>query len=102
MWNGSFFQIRKLNRVIYTVIACFLSGCLAQLCGHFGLCMNVDKVMIGDIMIFIPALILINGVKEIFYQDIMPGLYRLIEAFMIALSIAIGFVGSMMLLGGIL
>ncbi|ACA43826.1 threonine/serine exporter family protein [Clostridium botulinum] len=97
-----FFQIRKLNRVIYTVIACFLSGCLAQLCGHFGLCMNVDKVMIGDIMIFIPALILINGVKEIFYQDIMPGLYRLIEAFMIALSIAIGFVGSMMLLGGIL
>lgn len=96
-----FFQIRKLNRVIYTVIACFLSGCLAQLCGYMGFCMNIDKVMIGDIMLFIPALVLINGVREIFYQDIMPGLYRLIEAFMIAVSIAIGFVGSMMLLGGL-
>lgn len=96
----NFFQIRKLNRVIYTVMACFLSGCLAQLCAYMGFCIKLDKVMIGDIMIFIPALVLVNGVKEMFYQDIMTGLYRLIEAFMIAVAIAVGFVSSMMLFGG--
>lgn len=96
----NFFQIRKLNRVIYTVIACFLSGCLAQLFGYMGLCVKIDKVMIGDIMIFIPALVLVNGVKEMFYQDIITGVYRLVEALMIAIAIAVGFGSSMMLLGG--
>ncbi|WP_251860155.1 threonine/serine exporter family protein [Clostridium sp. Marseille-Q2269] len=96
-----FFQLRKLNRVIYTVIASFLSGCLAQLCEYIGFCMKVDKVIIGNIMLFILALVLINGVKEMFYQDIMTGLYRLIEAFMIAVSIAIGFVSSVILLGSV-
>lgn len=96
-----FFQIRKLNRIIYTIIACFISGCLAQLFQYIGFCTNIDKIMIGDIMLFIPALVLINGVKEMFYQDIMTGLYRLIEAFMIAVSIAIGYISSIMLLEGV-
>nr|WP_243128207.1 threonine/serine exporter family protein [Clostridium niameyense] len=96
-----FSKIRKLNKVIYTVISCFISGCLAELSNYMNLCIKLDKVMIGDIMIFIPALILVNGIREMFYQDIISGLYRLIEALMIAIAIAVGFGSSMILLGGV-
>ena len=35
--------------------------------------------MIGDIMLLIPGLLLVNAIKEMFNRDIVTGLYRLIE-----------------------
>lgn len=29
--------------------------------------------MIGDIMLFIPGLVIVNGVREFFYADILTG-----------------------------
>lgn len=51
-------QVRRLhhqNRIIYTTVACFLSGLLAQGCVAIGFGVNLDMVLIGDIMIFIPG-----------------------------------------------
>ena len=61
---------------------------------------HVDKVMIGDIMLFIPGLLLVSAVKEMFNRDIVTGLYRLIEAVLVAVSIAFGFALSFYVLGG--
>ena len=67
-------QVRRLhrqNKVIYTTVACFLSGILAQLCVAIGFGTNLDRIMIGDIMLFIPGLVIVNGVREFFYADIL-------------------------------
>lgn len=95
-------KMKNINNVVYTFVASFVSGVLALLFTHFGLGENVDKVMIGDIMLFIPGLLLVNSVKEMFNKDIVTGLYKFIEAVFIAISIAGGFALSMLLLGGAL
>ena len=95
-------QVRRLhhqNRIIYTTVACFLSGLLAQGCVAIGFGVNLDMVLIGDIMIFIPGLTMVKGVREFFYSDILTGIWRLVEAMLIAAAIAVGYVVSLMLGG---
>lgn len=95
-----FLQLRRQNRIIYTVIACFISGCLAELSVLIGFAENADKVMIGDVMLFIPTLAIVNGVKEMFYRDMTTGLCRFTEALLVAASIAGGFATAILLFGG--
>lgn len=96
------FKLRNINNVVYTFIASFASGALAILITHFGFGDNADKVMIGDIMLFIPGLLLVNSVKEMLNRDIVTGLYRLVEAVFVAVAIAGGFALSVLIIGGAL
>lgn len=56
--------------------------------------------MIGDIMLLIPGLLLVNAIKEMFNRDIVTGLYRLIEAVLVALAIAGGYALAFLVMGG--
>lgn len=47
------FKLRNINNVIYTFIASLVSGVIALIFTHFGFGNNVDKVMIGVIMLLI-------------------------------------------------
>ncbi len=97
-------QLRRVhhqNRIIYTTLACFLSGLLAQACVGMGFGVNLDLIMIGDIMLFIPGLVIVNGVREFFYADILTGLYRIVEALLIAGAIAVGYAVSLMMGGSL-
>lgn len=96
------FKIRNVNSIVYTFIASLFSGALALAFVHFGIGQNADKVMIGDIMLFIPGLLLVNSVKEMINRDIYTGLHRLVEAVFISVAIAGGYAVSVMSLGGVL
>lgn len=93
-------HLRKQNKIIYTGIASFISGALALLFVRLGFGSEADHIMIGDVMLFIPTLSLCNGVREMFYRDVLTGLYRLIEALIITIAIAAGFGASVLLFGG--
>ncbi len=98
-------QLRRVhhqNRIIYTTLACFLSGLLAQVCVGVGFGIHLDRIMIGDIMLFIPGLTIVNGVREFFYADILTGVYRLIEALLMAGAIAVGYAAALMMGGSFL
>lgn len=95
------FKLRNINNVVYTFVASFLSGCIAWLLYAAGLGNSLDKIMIGDIMLFIPGLIVVNSVKELFNRDIMTGLYKLVEAALVTVSIAGGFGLSHIVMGGV-
>ena len=84
------FKLRNINNVIALIFT------------HFGFGNNVDKVMIGVIMLLIPGLLLVNSIKEMFNRDIVTGLYRFVEAVFVAVAIAGGFAVSVLLLGGVL
>ena len=97
-------QVRSMheqNRTIYTIVACFVSGILAQLLSALSWSIHLDMVMIGDIMLFIPGLALVNGVSELFYADILTGIYRMIEAILGAGAIAVGYAAAIVL-GGVI
>ena len=92
----------KRNTLIYTVTATFLVGTFAILMVRLGIGVHVDKVIIGDIMLFIPGLAIVNAVRDMLYGDIMTGFFRLVEAILVAGAIACGIALSLVLLGGIL
>ncbi|MBR5792454.1 MAG: threonine/serine exporter family protein [Ruminiclostridium sp.] len=97
-----FRRVHRQHRTIYTLVACFLSGILARLVCGLDLGLNLDMIVIGDIMLFIPGLYLVNGVRELFYTDILTGIYRMTEAFLGAGAIAAGYAVAMMIGGGFL
>lgn len=100
-WMDYHLRMRKINQVIYTFVASTASGLLALLLDSIGFGQHVDKVMIGDIMLFIPGLLMVNAVKEMFNRDIVTGLYRLIEAVLTAVAIAGGFALAFVIWGGV-
>lgn len=98
---SQFRRIYRQNQTIYTCAACFLAGLLAQACVGMGFGENLAMIVIGDIMLFIPGLAIVNGIRELFYTDILTGVYRLIEASLVAGAIAVGYAAAMFV-GGVL
>ncbi|SHI33099.1 Uncharacterized membrane protein YjjP, DUF1212 family [Clostridium cavendishii DSM 21758] len=67
-------------------IAAFLSLILVNL--NIG--SNVDKIIIGAIMLLVPGLAITNAIRDTIAGDLVSGLTRAAEAFLIAVSIAVG------------
>ena len=97
-----FFRVSNENKLIYTLIMSAISGFLAILFTYIGLGNNLDKIIIGVVMVFVPTLAIVNGIKDIFYRDIVSGVYRIIEATFIATSMAVGFGIPLFMLRGII
>ena len=87
----------RLNGLVYSVFICFVVGSLGIGLFRLGLVHNIDKVLIGDVMLFIPGSTLTNSVRDIFLGDTISGTVRFIEAFLLACSIALGFALSMLI-----
>lgn len=96
-----FSKIDDNNKLILTMCMSFVAGCLSILAVKIGIGENPDKIIIGVAMLFVPTLALINGVKDMFYRDIMSGLFRVIESVLTGTSIALGFAIAIYLVGGV-
>lgn len=84
-------KARGMNKLFYTALCSAISGALAIVFTKIGFGNNPDLIMIGDIMVIIPGVMLINSVREMLCGDVMSGLLRFLEAIIIAMSIACGF-----------
>jgi len=51
---------------------------------------DVDKTIIGSIMLLVPGLTITNAIRDTIHGDLLAGLTRGAEAFLIAVSIAVG------------
>ena len=93
-------KIRPLgiNMLLYNFFCTFLLGVFARLIGLIGFIDNLDKVFIGLVMLYIPGTQMTNSLRDILCGDIMSGLLRLIEAVILAISIALGFATSIVAL----
>lgn len=95
-------KVEDGNKLIITMINSFISGVIAIFLVKIGIGHNIDKIIIGVVMLFIPALALVNGARDMFYRNIITGIFRVMEAILIATAIAFGFGLAMYLMGGIL
>lgn len=87
-----------INMLMYNFFCTFLLGVLARFIGLTGIIDNLDKVFIGLVMLYIPGTQMTNSLRDILCGDIMSGLLRLIEAVILAISIALGFATSVVAL----
>lgn len=62
---------------------------------------HADKVLIGIIMLLIPGIMLTNSIRDILLGDIISGSLRLVEAILMAATLALGIMAAIWLMGGI-
>ena len=90
-----------VNKLFFTALSSAIAGFMAISFVHFGFGHDANMIMIGDIMLLIPGLMLINSVREMLCGDLMSGLLRLLESVVLALSIACGFAVAILTLGSV-
>ena len=91
-----------VNNMAQATISSFVAGVLAELSMHFGLCHNMDMVMIGTIMLLIPGMTIGTSIRDMLCGDIATGSLRLTQSLMLACVIALGYGAAMLLMGGVL
>lgn len=92
----------RLNALLSNLLCAAACGALAIFAVRLNLSDSVDKVMIGNIMPLIPGVALVNATRDLFGGDLISGLLRLVDAILLAVSIALGFALAWTALGGIL
>lgn len=88
------------NQLAKTFITSLIAGFLAIILVGLGIGDHTDKLMIGGIMLLIPGIALINSVRDMLTGDVVSGLFRLLNALLTAICIAIGFALTIILTGG--
>ena len=85
----------NVNQVAVTALSSFVAGLFASLLVLGGVGDNVEKVMIGAIMLLIPGVALSVSLQDLFGGELLSGALRFVHAILLALSVALGFSLSM-------
>ncbi len=94
------YKYRSPNTLVYTAICSIFAGILGIALVKLGLGVNTDKVMIGDIMIFIPGLQMVNSIRDLLSGNTISGTLKLVEVVLTALAIVVGFGAALFVYGG--
>lgn len=78
------------NSFIKTLMASSVGAILTVICSVFGLCSNIDYVLIGAIYILLPGIAITNAIRDSLSGDLLSGLVRAFEALIISGSMAVG------------
>lgn len=92
----------RFNRVLSSVIASFVLSSLAFISVGLLRDTSVNTIVIGNIMLLIPGVGLTNSMRDMISGDTMSGILRFIEACIVALAIAGGYMLAGSMLGGVL
>lgn len=98
---GQLFSKTLPNRFASQILTSLLVGLFVGFLGRATKVLHVDKVLIGDIMLLIPGMALTNAVRDILLGDTIAGVLRLTEAILWAIGLALGFMLSMVIVGGL-
>ncbi len=85
-----------------TLLNSILAGLLAETAAYFYSGFHADKIMIATIMLLIPGIAFCNALRDLFSGDTFAGSARLIQAVLLALTIAAGFSIAIVLFGGVI
>jgi len=95
-------QKLQFNRVFSSIIASFVVSALAFSAQWIGIAANADMMIIGNIMLLIPGVAFTNSLRDMISGDTMSGILRFMEACIVALAIASGYILAGFVLGGLL
>lgn len=90
------------NTIFSNGICAAFSALLAVWAVRMGFGLDADKIIIGNIMLLIPGVELVNGMRDFVASDIQAGLMHITEALFLAAGIAVGAAGMLTILGGVL
>jgi uncharacterized membrane protein YjjP (DUF1212 family) len=96
------YSSKRLNNMAKTVISSFAATVLAALCVKLGIGDSVDFIMIGTIMILVPGVAFGIAMRDLLCGDLLAGTLKTLQACMLALMIAFGYMMGMLVVGGVI
>lgn len=100
----SAFNLHKIkfgSQMFYTVLVSFVGAFTGLGLHRLGLGDNIDMIMIGTIMLVIPGLAFGNAVRDLLFGDTVSGIIQLVQAVLVAVMVAAGFMGAIVVFGGV-
>ena len=98
----SLLRMARMNQILTNVVASFLISAAAITATNLGLGHDPNEIIIGNIMLLIPGIALTNSLRDMISGDIISGLLRFLDAILVAVAIAAGYILAARLLGGAL
>lgn len=86
---------RKMPFFLANIVGGATLALIAIVLSTFSYSIDIDNIIIGAIMVMVPGVAITNAVRDSIIGDLLAGLARAGEAFIIAISIAFG-VGSIL------
>lgn len=90
------------NKVVFYFVSALLIGIAIYAFKIFMPFLNVDKVIIGDIMLLIPGIAITNAMRDVVIDDTVSGIIKFAESLLWAISLAGGFMLAMVIMGGLI
>lgn len=90
-------EMLNMNGIVRTILSSMVLSTIAIIALKMKLISDQQSVITGTLMLLVPGIAITNSLRDIIGGDFVSGLSRMIEAILIAASIAIG-VGIMMML----
>lgn len=87
------------NEIVFDFVAALVSGLGICLVAHVIPGLNIDKIIIGDIMLLIPGIAITNAMRDMLAGDTVAGALRLIESLLWAGALALGYMVAIMAVG---
>lgn len=84
------FEKLGLNSFFITSISAGILAFLSIISIKINLAHDIDKVIIGSIMLLVPGLAITNAIRDTVAGDLVSGLARGAEAFLTAIAVAVG------------
>ena len=80
----------NINDFFMNFICSSISAIISILFYYLSIPLNIDKTIIGSIMLLVPGLAITNAIRDTIAGDFLAGLTRASEAFLTAIAIASG------------
>jgi uncharacterized membrane protein YjjP (DUF1212 family) len=80
----------SINDFFINIVGGAMAALLALTFNQLGFVGNFDKLIIGSIMLLVPGLAITNAIRDTIAGDLVAGLTRATEAFLVAIGIAVG------------
>lgn len=90
----------EINAFFNNVIGGATATLMAIIMQRMNLMDSLDTVIISSMMLLVPGLAITNAIRDTVSGDLISGLSRTAEAFLVAIAIALGSAAVFMLLGG--
>lgn len=85
-----FFYSKDVSPLILDIVYGFTTAFTSLVFLYFFKSLNLDIIVTSSITPYLPGLLLTNGIRDIFAEDILSGLSRLTSAILVATCLAIG------------
>ena len=95
-----FQDLLQINSIAKTLFSSMLIALLALFFQSIGSIQLIDSVIVGTLMLLVPGIAITNSLRDVIGGDYVSGLSRMIEALLIAATIAIGVGIVFMVIGG--